>query len=277
MTSEGMIWRWVGWAGLTLMVLVALVPTYWMALASLRADQALALWPPSVSPFSHPLSFAAYGVVLRQERTVAWLMNSGLIAISSVLVTLLIATPAAYALSRGDGKLLGGASALLFASKLLPATVLITPLYVMVRGLGLLNSPVAVLLGNLSFAVPLATFVLKGYLDAIPRAIDEAAQIDGASRLRVLLSIILPNAGPALAAVAIYVFIVSWNDFIFARTFLTGGNSTTITVGATMFMGEFDTRWNQVMAIGCLATLPCLAFFLALQRHLTRGLQMAGV
>lgn len=277
MTRAGTGWRWIGGLGLALMALIALVPTYWMTLASLRQDQALALWPPSFSPFAHPLSLSAYSVVLGQERTLAWLLNSGLIALSSVAVTLLIATPAAYALSRGDGKLLGGASALLFASKLLPATVLITPLYVMVRGLGLLNSPAAVLLGNLSFAVPLATFVLKGYLDAIPRAIDEAARIDGASRLRVLVSVILPNAGPALAAVAIYVFIVSWNDFIFARTFLTGGNSTTITVGATMFMGEFDTRWNQVMAIGCLATLPCLAFFLALQRHLTRGLRMAGV
>jgi multiple sugar transport system permease protein len=270
------IWTFAGVAILAALVILALLPTYWMAIASLRTDQALAQWPPVVVPFGEPLSFAAYRAVLGQERTISWLLNSSSIALGSVAATLLIAVPGAYALSRGTGKMLGASAALLFVSKLLPATVLITPLYVMVRSFGLLGSPAAVVTGNLSFAVPLATFFIKGYLDAIPRSIDEAAAIDGASRLRTLATIIVPNAAPALAAVAIYVFIVSWNDFIFARTFLSGGNSTTITVGATMFMGEFETRWNQLMAVGCLATMPCLLFFLALQRHLVRGLQSAG-
>jgi multiple sugar transport system permease protein len=271
------IWRLAGVLTLVLMATIALVPTYWMAIASLRTDQALAQWPPTIVPLGETLTFDAYRRVLAQDRTSAWLLTSSLIAASSVVATLLIAVPAAYALSRGTGRALGASAALLFVSKLLPATVLITPLYVMMRGLGLLGSPLAVLLGNLSFAVPLATFILKGYLDAIPRSIDEAASIDGASRMRTLVMIVLPNATPALAAVAIYVFIVSWNDFIFARTFLSGGAATTITVGMTMFMGEFETQWSQLMAIGCLATFPCLAFFLVLQRYLVRGLHLGGL
>ena len=276
MNQGSRIWRLAGILTLVVMAIIALVPTYWMAIASLRTDQALAQWPPTIVPIGETLTLNAYRSMLTQDRTIAWLLTSGLIAASSVAATLLIAVPAAYALSRGTGPVLGTSAALLFVSKLLPATVLITPLYVMMRGLGLLGSPLAVVLGNLSFAVPLATFFLKGYLDAMPRSIDEAASIDGASRLRTLVMIVMPNAAPALAAVAIYVFIVSWNDFIFARTFLSG-NATTITVGMTMFMGEFETRWSQLMAIGCLATLPCLVFFLGLQRHLVRGINVGGL
>ena len=266
------------WSGLAtvvvgLMLVVALLPTYWMALASLRADDALSRWPPALSPFAEPLTLEAWRAVLANDRTLAWLLNSAFIAMGSVVITLLIATPAAYAISRASGRLLEGSAALLFISKLLPATVLITPLYVMMRGFGLLGSSWSVVLGNLSFAVPLATFVPKGFMDSIPRAIDEAAAIDGASRLRTLLTIVVPNVGPALAAVAIYVFVVAWNDFIFARTFLSGGASTTITVGVSQYMGEYETRWNRLMAVGCLATLPCLIVFLLLQRHLVRGLR----
>lgn len=269
-------WDLAAVATLALMLVLALLPTYWMLLASLRGDEALAAWPPRFLPRLDELTLDAYRIVLRQARTWAWLGNSLLITAASLGATLVVAAPAAFALSRADGRTMTAIGGLMFASKLLPATILLTPLYVMARGFGLLNSPAAVVFGNLSFAVPLATFVLKGYFDAIPRAMDEAAMIDGASRLRVLASIVLPNALPAVLAVSIYVFIVSWNDFIFARTFLSGGNATTITVGATMSMGEYETRWNQLMAIGCLATLPCLAFFLLLQRHLTRGLASMG-
>ncbi len=266
-------WTIAGWITLAVMAVIALLPIYWMALSSVRSDEALSRWPPALSPFAEEVTLGAWTQVLGNEQTWSWLVNSSLIALGSVATTLLIATPAAYALSRGTGALIGTGAALLFVSKLLPATVLITPLYVMMRGLGLLGSPVSVLLGNLSFAVPLATFVLKGYIDTVPRSIDEAAAIDGASRLRTLATIITPNLAPALSAVAIYVFVVSWNDFIFARTFLAGGKATTITVGATQFMGEYQTHWNQLMAVSCLATLPCLTFFLLLQRHLVRGLR----
>jgi len=266
-------WTIAGWLTQAAMTVVSLLPIYWMALSSVRSDEALSRWPPALSPFAEDVTLGAWRQVLSNEQTMAWLANSIVIALGSVATTLLIATPAAYALSRGSGKLIGIGAGLLFVSKLLPATVLITPLYVMMRGFGLLGSPVSVLLGNLSFAVPLATFVLKGYIDSVPKTIDEAAAIDGASRLRTLTTIITPNLAPALSAVAIYVFVVSWNDFIFARTFLAGGKETTITVGATQFMGEYETRWNQLMAVSCLATLPCLTFFLLLQRHLVRGLR----
>lgn len=273
MTAAVDRWKLLAALAIALMAFLAILPTYWMILSSLRTDDALTQWPPAVSPFAAPLTFDAWRSVLAQGRTIAWLANSSIIAAGSVFAAIFISVPAAYALSRGEGRVLGASAAMLFLSKLLPASVLITPLYVMMRGFGLINSPVSVLLGNLSFAVPLATFFLKTYIDAVPREVDEAASIDGASRLRTLLQIVVPNLGPALSAVSIYVFIVSWNDFIFARTFLTGGDATTITVGTTMYMGEYQTRWNQLMAVGCMATLPCLAVFMTLQKHLVGGLR----
>ena len=143
---------------------------------------------------------------------------------------------------------------------------------VLARAAGLLDNPAAVVLGNLSFAVPLATWMMKEHFDKVPPDIEEAAWIDGCSRLRGLWSVVLPQARPAMAAVTAYVGVVSWNDFIFARTLLTGGDSTTVTVGAAMLIGEYNIDWPRVMALALMATVPVLAMFALLHRQLVRGM-----
>jgi multiple sugar transport system permease protein len=251
---------------------LALLPLYWTVVISLRIDDAILGWPPRFFPPLEALGLDAWRAVLSEPRVLAWMRNSFVITIASVVLALLTAIPAAYALSRGRTPEAAAAGAAILASKLVPATVLVMPIYVMARMAGLLNNPLAVVLGNLSFAVPLATFLMKNAFDALPRELEEAAQVDGLGRLGALVRILLPNLAPAIAATAVYVFIVSWNDFLFARTLLTGGESTTITVGAASYLGEVTVYWNRLMALAVLATAPCLVFFLALSGQLTRSI-----
>jgi multiple sugar transport system permease protein len=251
---------------------MALLPLYWTLVISFRVDDGILTWPPRLVPPMEALGLDAWRAILSEPRVTAWLVNSALITSTSVILALVTAVPAAYALSRGRTPEAAAAGAAILASKLVPATVLVMPIYVMARMAGLLNNPVAVVLGNLSFAVPLATFLMKNAFDALPKELEEAAQIDGLGRLGALCLILIPNLAPALAATAVYVFIVSWNDFLFARTLLTGGASTTITVGAASYLGEVTVHWNRLMALAALATAPCLIFFLALSGQLTRSI-----
>jgi len=260
------------WAGLLTAALFALLPLYWMAVTSFSRANAVLTWPPRLLPDLSGLTFDAYVAVLTTTSAVRWLANSTGITIVSILVALAVSVPAGYALSRSRGREVQVLGAVLLISKMLPATVLLTPLYVLARAAGLLDNPMAVVLGNLSFAVPLATWMMKEHFDKVPAEIEEAAWIDGCSHLRGLWSVVLPQARPAVAAVTAYVGVVSWNDFIFARTLLTGGDSTTVTVGAAMLIGEYNIDWPRVMALALLATLPVLAMFALLHRHLVRGM-----
>ncbi|MCC7272556.1 MAG: carbohydrate ABC transporter permease, partial [Alphaproteobacteria bacterium] len=176
-------------AGLLAAALFAILPLYWMAVTSLaRANAALA-WPPRLLPDPAGLTLAAYEAVLTGTSALRWLLNSTGITVASIALALVVSVPAGYALSRAGGRavpLLGG---LLLFAKMLPATVLLTPLYVLARAAGLIDHPAAVVLGNLSFAVPLATWMMKEHFDTVPVDLEEAAWIDGCSRLRGLWSV----------------------------------------------------------------------------------------
>lgn len=258
--------------GLLLLAAFACLPLYWTLVISLRIDDAILVWPPKLVPPLEVLGLNAYRAVLAEPRVLAWLGNSAIITGTSVVASLCVAVPAGYALSRSRDMEAIAAGAAILASKLVPATVLIMPIYVMARAAGLLNNPMAVVLGNLSFAVPLATFLMKNAFDALPKELEEAARMDGLSRGGALVRILVPNLAPAIAATTVYVFIVAWNDFLFARTLLSGGMATTITVGAASFLGEITDQWNRLMAIAVIATAPCLAFFLVLSGQLTKSI-----
>lgn len=251
---------------------IALLPVYWMVLTSLRDRSVTMVWPPRLLPQAGELSFGAYRDVLTTTPVATWFWNSLAIASASTLGTILIAVTAGYALSRSrtrSGRTMGYA---ILVSKMLPATLLVVPFYVMFHRAGLLNTLWAPILGNMSFAVPFATWMMKSFFDGIPKELEEAAMVDGASAFKAFREAVLPLTLPGLAAVTFYTFIVSWNDYIFARTFLAGGEMTTLAVGATQFLSETEMAWNRVMATAVLASLPVAAVFLVLERFFVSGL-----
>lgn len=264
-----------GAVALACFVMAALLPIYWMLLTAVRPNGLVMQWPPRLLPAADELTLSAVRELFATTPLPQWLMNSLVIAVATTVMTVLVATLAGYALSRSRRRTTRLAGYLILVAKMLPGTLLIVPLYVFFHDVGLLDgqrSLLAAILGDMSFAVPFATWMMKAFFDGIPREMEEAALVDGCGVLGGLLRVVLPVAVPAIAAVAVYVFIVSWNDFIFARTFLPGGETTTVAVASVQFLSEVEMAWNKVMAVATIAALPVLIFFFLLERYFVAGL-----
>jgi multiple sugar transport system permease protein len=218
------------------------------------------------------MTLAAYSGVLGRRPVGTWLVNSLVVACASVALSLVIATLAGYSLSRFRSRAQEASGLTLLVSKMLPGSLIVIPFYIMFANAGLVDNRLALVIANTSVGVPFATWMMKGFFDGIPPAIEEAALLDGCGHLGALWRVAIPLALPGTAAVALYAFIVAWNDFLFARAFLPGGAATTLTVGATQFLSETEMEWNRVMAVSLLATLPVGAVFIWLQRHFVGGL-----
>jgi multiple sugar transport system permease protein len=256
-------------------VALAVLPLYWMVITALRPSQVVMAWPPHLLPSADDLTLEPVRTVLQGSPIGTWLANAIIIALATTVLTVMVATLAGYALSRSRRPWTTGMGYLVLVSKMLPATLLVMPLYIIFHDLGLLSgrlSLITAILANMSFAVPFATWMMKAFFDAVPVEIEEAALVDGSGILRALVTVILPATLPAIAAVCVYVFIVSWNDFIFARTFLPGGEMTTIAVAATQFLSDVQPAWNKVMVVATLAAMPVLVFFFFLERYFVSGL-----
>lgn len=248
----------------------ALLPIYWMVLVALSPDGRTMTWPPRLWPDVG--AFTLDGLRNADGPVTAWLWNSLRLATFSTVATLLIALPAGYLLARRRHPEVRAAGVLLVVSKMVPASLLIVPLYILFRRTGLLNTDPAVVLAVLSYTIPFATWLTAVFMRTIPPEIEEAARIDGYGEMEVFLTITLPLSTPAIAAVTLYSFVVSWNDYIFARTFLPLGERTTLSVGATTLLGDFILEWSAVMSVAVVATLPPLVLFLVMQRHFVAGL-----
>lgn len=251
---------------------VAIFPLYWMVLVSLSDNAVTMAWPPRILPDLDAMSLSGYRAVLWDTPVRQWLFNTAAIALGTTAGTLLVATTAGYALSRARSRFGRSMGYAILVSKMLPATLLVVPFYVMFHQAGLLNTLWAPILGNMSFAIPFATWMMKSVFDGIPATLEDAAVVDGASPLEAFVQVVLPLTLPGLAAVTFYTFVVSWNDYVFARTFLAGGEMSTLSVGATLFLSETEMAWNKVMATAALASLPVAVVFIALERFFVSGL-----
>lgn len=264
--------RAAGGLAIVLLLAIALFPIYWMVLTALRPKSVTMVWPPRILPDPQSIDASTLIAVLTETPALAWAGYSATIAVLTTLAVVGVATFAGYALSRAQGGAARTLGTVILVAKMLPSTLLVVPLYVMFHRAGLLASPLACVLANLAFAAPFATWMMKSFFDSIPPAVEEAALLDGCGPVGALWRIVLPLAAPGTAAVALYAFIIGWNDFLFARTFLPGGANTTLTVGATQFLSETEMEWNRVMAVALLAAAPVGIVFLVLQRRFVSGL-----
>ena len=206
------------------------------------------------------------------------LLNSAVVALGTTVLGVFLACTAAYAFSRFrfPGRKLGLLTFLVV--QMFPATLLMIPLYVILSRLGLLNSIWGLVLVYSTTAIPFCVWMLKGYFDTIPRELEEAALVDGASRLRIFYGIILPLARPAIAVTALFSFMTAWNEYILAATFLNREQSYTLPVLIKSYVGEYgSTEWGSFAAGAIIVSIPVVALFYALQRHLVSGLTAGGV
>ncbi len=210
--------------------------------------------------------------VLGQTDFANWMRNSLQIAVATTLFALVIGSLGGYAMSRWRfrGRTLYGNTLLMV--QMFPGVMLGIPLFLVLDNYGLIDTMWALLVTYLTFALAFSVWMLKGYFDGIPREIEEAALIDGANRLQVLWQIVLRLSVPGIVTVAVFTFLLAWNEFFFAYLFLVSPHKLTLTLGLFTFIRQYTTDWGYIMAAGILTCLPALVFFFLLQRALTRGL-----
>ncbi len=266
------------WLALALLaVAFVLFPIYWMIVTSvLPSSIVLSRNPPLIPPFER-VSFDAFVEVFRRRPVLTWLLNSTLVAIGSTVASLVIASLAGYSLSRFTTRAHRVAGATLLLTKMLPGSLIVIPFFVMFTTAHLIDTRAALVLANISVGVPFATWMMKGFFDTLPRELEQAAAIDGCTPLQALWYVIVPLARPGLAACAIYLAIVAWSEFVFARTLVTKSDLWTVTVGLQSFVGEYLVDWPALMAAGVVSLAPMLVLFLLLEPFLVSGLASGAV
>jgi multiple sugar transport system permease protein len=259
------------------MVAIVLFPVYWMFVTSVLPSRlVLSRSPPLVPPFD-AMSFAAYAEVFRRRPVLTWIMNSALVVAGSTLVSLVIATLAGYSLSRFHTSAQRVAGATLLLTKMIPGSLLVIPFFVMFSLVHLVDNAAALVLANVATGVPFATWMMKGFFDTLPRDLEQAAAIDGCSPLQALWLVVLPLARPGLAACGIYLAIVTWSEFVFARTLMTRPENWLVTVGLQSFVGEYLVDWPALMAAGVVSLIPMFVLFVLLEPFLVSGLTSGAV
>lgn len=254
---------------------VAAFPLYWMFVTSLTPSAELFADRPNFLP-----SFSQAGVYREVFDTIpvaTWLMNSAIVAAGTTVLSIALAVLPAYALSRFRFIGIGLLGFVLFATQMLPEAMLVVPLYAIFGKLALLNSLTGLILANTAFTVPVITWILKGAIDGIPIEVEEAARIDGCSKIDIVLSIVIPLIAPTLAAASVIAFFHGWNEYVFAQTLISSESLRTASVGLAGFVGELSTPVHAVMTVGVIYTLPAVLFYLLVQRYVVAGMTAGSV
>jgi len=262
-------------AGIALLLTWSLLPIYWMAVTSLKPEREIYALPPTFVPAAPTLLH--YAAVLFKTRFPQFVRNSLLVAIVATLASVTIGTLAAYAITRIRFAGRAIVARAIVAAYLLPPALLFIPLFIVLQRLGLIDTRAGLVLAYLTFTVPFSTWMLIGYIRTIPTELDEAACIDGANRLQVLVRVLMPVAAPAIAIVALFAFTQAWNEFLYALVFVYSDAARTLTSGLVgMMMGDVFI-WGQLMAASMIAVAPVLAIYVVAQRYLVEGLASGSV
>jgi multiple sugar transport system permease protein len=255
---------------LVLTIVILFFPFYWMINTSLAPRDSLFIYPPQLL---HPdAQLGSYRDLFENRPIFRWMRNSALIVLVVTTISTCMSAFAGYSMSRFRRRGTTVVGLLLLASRMLPTTLLVIPLFITMQRLNLIDSLFSLVLADLIFIVPFASWMLKTYFDGIPKELEEAAWLDGAGRLRSLFQIVLPLAAPGLAATGLYSAILAWDEFIFARTFINSEDNWTITLGLASFAGQYVTYWNDIMAASLIGCIPILIIFLFVERYLITGM-----
>lgn len=250
-------------------------PLLWMIVSSLKPAAQLFVSPPQFLPTA--VTFDWYRNLVQQSDAPTYFRNSLIVGAATTLICLVLGTLSAYAITRFEfpGKNVFLVGALL--GYVFPAIVLFVPVYMIISTLGLVDTLAGVVICHTILTFPFALWMLRSFFAAIPREIDESAWVDGASFIRTFLTIILPLALPGIFSVGVFVFVLSWNEYLFASVLITSGTHKTIPLGIAEFITSFDVRWGEIMAMGTLATLPVVILFMCVQRYFLRGVIAGAV
>ena len=252
-------------------VLVAF-PFYWMIVSSFKALEELLLSPANLGLDLTKINFRAYHEVLFEHGFVRYIFNSVYVSVITVLLSLILATIGGYAVTRLRFRGQSLMSYSILVIYMFPAIVLVVPLYVVFSKMGLRDSIHVLIVVYLAQTLPVALYMLRSYFQSLPVEIEYAGLTDGCTRFGVIWRIVIPLSAPALASVALYTFMIAWNEFLFAFMFLDTPERFTLSRGVVQLAGSVHLSKQLVMAASVMVTVPIVILFLAFERHLVRGL-----
>lgn len=275
MTTQRRAIKGIGNAALVVMLLWTAIPFYWMVATSLKHDREIYGYDATLIPQQPTLT--NYATIIRDTPYMLFLRNSVIVAVSSTILSMIIACLGAYAIARlnfpGRALLARG----LVFTYLVPTSLLFIPMFALMSALRLTDSLHGLTIAYLGFDVPFCTWLLMGYFKSVPVELEEAALVDGCNRVSALVRIVLPLALPALVVVTFFSFTHAWNEFLYAHVFTSSNSVRTITTGLANFMTEDVFFWGPLMASTVLSALPPVLMFLILQRWVVQGLTLGGV
>ena len=253
---------------------LVLFPFFWMVSVSLKpATEPFAiparLWP------DHP-TLENYVLAFRPEFR-RYFLNSTIVSGATVLITVPLALLAAYSLTRYQFRVLSAFLAAVILAQFFPAGAMIIPIYKMVKAANLLDTYASLIIAYITITLPVSIWMLRGFLARVPKTLEEAAAIDGASPLRAFFDIVVPLARPGIIATTVFILIVTWQEFLFALSFTSTKEMRTLPVGMNDFIGQYGIRYGELMASSVLISLPVVVVFMFLQRQFVAGLTAGAV
>jgi ABC-type glycerol-3-phosphate transport system permease component len=261
-------------AALALLVLGAF-PFAWMLSTALKPSGEIFATPPTLVP--HHATLENFVRLFRDTSFPTYFRNSVTVSLSTVVLTLAVSALGAYGLTRFAFRGRETVAGLILLTYMFAPIMIIIPFYLIVKRLGIVNTPLALVLSYTTFCLPFCLWLLRAFFAAIPLELEEAALVDGASRSRAVWWVVLPLALPGIIATGIFTFILAWNDFLFALVLITSDELKTLPIGVNDLFNATIVDWGMIMAAGVMITVPTIAFFVAVQRYLIQGWGAGGV
>ncbi|WP_248930297.1 carbohydrate ABC transporter permease [Paenibacillus hamazuiensis] len=255
--------------------LFVLIPSLWMASTALKRSEDVMSTPLKWIPDT--VSFNSFIRIWKEYPFAEYFANSVFIVFTATVISLLFSALAGYGTSRFNFRGKGTFLTFLLMTQMFPSIMLLIPFYKVLKSFGLIDTHLGLILVYISFTIPFCTWMMMGYFQSIPKELDKAAMIDGCSRLRTFVQIILPLSLPGLSATAIYAFLVGWNEYMFAFILTTSESMKTIPVGIAQLNGFYKIEWNDMMAASIVSSLPLIVLFLFLQKYFISSLTAGAV
>ncbi|TVY06582.1 carbohydrate ABC transporter permease [Paenibacillus cremeus] len=260
---------------LIVVAITVLIPVLWMLSTALKSDTEIFSIPPRWIPSD--VTTAAFHRIWTDYPFARYFLNSILVVSASTIISLLFSCLAGYGASRFQFRGKGLFLTFLLVTQMFPSIMLLIPFYKIIQTLGLINTHTALIMTYISFTIPFCSWMMMGYFQSIPKELDEAAAIDGCSRLRTFYQIVFPLSLPGVAATAIYSFITGWNEYMFALVLTQSETMKTVPIGIGQLIGQYKIMWNDMMSASLVAIIPLTLVFLFFQKYLISSLTAGAV
>lgn len=261
--------------GLVLGAIFAAAPVLWMLSSSFKSNREIFELPPRL--ITDSFSLDAYVSIFSDPEKLRFFLNSYIVAGSVTVLTLIVAIQAAYAFSRFEFRGKRILNVVIVSVQAVPPITLLIPYFGLVVALGLYNTYPGLILTYMVFTLPYAIIMMTGYLNTLPRELDEAVRMDGAGSFTALWRVLVPISVPGIVSVGVYTFMIAWNEYLFALTLTRTVDMRTVPIGIQLLMGQHSYQWNEIMAMSILGSIPVLILFLFFQRYFISGLTSGSV